>query len=333
MNLDHLLNGLRAVAEPSRLRILAVLARNELTVSELTTVLVQSQPRISRHLKLLHEAGLIERAREGAWVFYRLAGRGAGADLVRALLGRLDPGDDVTARDIARLEQVRTARLDQATRYFRDNAPHWDRIRSLYVADDAVERALLEAAGDGPYADLLDIGTGTGRMLELFASRIEHGVGIDSSHEMLNVARANLDRAGIRHCQVRHADLFHLPLPDASFDLVVVHQVLHYLDDVAGALTETARLLRPGGRLLVVDFAPHDLEFLRAEHAHRRLGFSDHEIDAWCEAAGLAGLTTQVLDTAPETPSDTTRLTVCVWSASRPTLASSPRARGQEIHT
>ena len=325
VQLDSLLIGLRAAAENSRLRVLAVLARSELTVSELTTVLVQSQPRMSRHLKVLHEAGLIERSREGAWVFYRLAARGPQAALARALLAHLDADDDALGRDLARLQQVREARERQAARYFRDNAERWDRIRSLYVAESAVEQALVEAAGNGPFDDLLDLGTGTGRILELFAPHVGHGVGIDSSLEMLALARANLDRAGLRHCQVRHGDLFDLTLPAESFDLVTVHQVLHYLADPAAVVRQAARVLRPGGRLLVADFAPHGLEFLRTEHAHRRLGFDADEVRGWCEQAGLACDDVRLLE--PErSPAAGEGLTVTIWCATR--SAAAPRLHG-----
>ena len=321
VEIERLLNSLRAAAEPSRLRILAVLARNELTVSELTAVLVQSQPRMSRHLKLLHEAGLIERAREGAWVFYRLAGRGPQARLVGALLTHLDD-DAALARDFARLEQVRAARERQATQYFRDNAEQWHRIRSLYIAESAVEEALLAAAGNGPFEDMLDMGTGSGRMLELFAPRVAHGLGVDYSHEMLALARATLDRSGITHCQIRHGDLFDLAVGDASFDLVTLHQVLHFLSEPAAAIAEAARVLRPGGCLLIADFAPHALEFLRTEHAHRRLGFAAVEVTGWCEDAGLGCKAVRLLE-AEDGGAD--RLTVTIWCA-RKTAAPELRA-------
>ncbi|BAT59903.1 putative methyltransferase YcgJ [Variibacter gotjawalensis] len=299
---------LRGAAEPTRLRILALLAEVELTVTDLTDILRQSQPRISRHLKLLTEAGLVERFREGSWAFFRLPEDGA--EIVRDIVGRLDPRDDVIARDHERLVAVRAARADAAQNYFQAHAGEWDRLRQLHVPDDAVEAAIADALKDRPFRSLLDLGTGTGRILEMFAPSIERGTGLDMSLAMLSVARARLDAAGLRHCTVRQGDIYDLPMPKDSFDVVIIHQVLHYLDDAAGALREAARVLRPGGRMLVVDFAPHELEFLREQHAHRRLGFSADTVTQWMSAAGLD--VTLQRDLAPEASSDG-KIAVSLW--------------------
>jgi DNA-binding transcriptional ArsR family regulator len=261
---------LKAAAEPTRLRLLMLIADAELTVSDLTAILRQSQPRLSRHLRLLAEAGLVERHREGSWAFFRLSETGSPADIARSLIARLDPSDPIVARDRERLAAVRAARAAAAQNYFRRHAAEWDGIRRLHVADEAVEHAIYSALGDQPIRSLLDLGTGTGRMLEMFAPDIERGIGLDLSLDMLALARARLDRAGLRHCTVRQGDIYDLALPRDSFDVVIIHQVLHFLDDSARAIREAARVLRPGGRILVVDFAPHDLEFLRDDHAHRR---------------------------------------------------------------
>lgn len=279
--------ALKAAAEGTRLRILALLGEAELTVSDLTAILRQSQPRISRHLRLLAEAGLVERFREGSWAFFRLGELGGAADLARTLIGRLDPSDPTLVRDRERLTAVRSARAAAAQAYFGRHAAEWDEIRKLHVADAAVEAAIRAALAEQPFRSLLDLGTGTGRMLELFGTDIERGLGLDLSREMLAVARARLERAGLRHCSVRQSDIYDLALPADTFDVVVVHQVLHFLDDGARAIREAARVLRPGGRLLIVDFAPHDLEFLREEHAHRRLGFAPETVAQWMTAAGL----------------------------------------------
>jgi ubiquinone/menaquinone biosynthesis C-methylase UbiE/DNA-binding transcriptional ArsR family regulator len=310
--------ALKAAGEATRLRILALLAEAELTVSDLTEILRQSQPRISRHLKLLSEAGLVERFREGSWAFFRLAEQGGGAEVIRALIARLDAEDATVARDRERLTAVRAARAAAAQAYFRRHAVEWDRIRKLHVADADVEEAIRAAVADRPIHSLLDLGTGTGRMLELFGPDIERGLGLDLSLDMLALARERLDRAGLRHCTVRQGDLYDLSLPRESFDLVFVHQVLHFLDDGARAIQEAARVLRPGGRLLVVDFAPHDLEFLREQHAHRRLGFTAETVTQWTQAAGLDLVLHRTL---PPEPGSEGKIAVSLWLARDPRIA------------
>ena len=204
---------LKAAGEATRLRILALIAEAELTVSDLTEILRQSQPRLSRHLRLLAEAGLVERFREGSWAFFRLRERGSAADIARVMITRLDADDPIIARDRERLAAVRTARATAAQNYFRRHAAEWDRIRKLHVADTAVEEAIRGALADKPIRSLLDLGTGTGRMLELFASDIERGLGLDLSLDMLALARARLDRAGLKNCSVRQGDIYDLALP------------------------------------------------------------------------------------------------------------------------
>jgi ubiquinone/menaquinone biosynthesis C-methylase UbiE len=287
LKFDALNTLLKAAGETTRLRILALIAEAELTVSDLTEILRQSQPRISRHLKLLAEADLVERHREGAWAFFRMAESGAGGEVARSLLARLDPQDRVVVRDRERLAAVRQARADAAQDYFRAHAAQWDRIRKLHAPDEAVEAAIVSTLSEKPVRALLDLGTGTGRMLELFGSSIERGLGVDMSKDMLSLARARLDRAGLKNCSVRQGDIYDVDVPDGAFDAVIVHQVLHFLTDGARAIREAARVLSPGGRLLVIDFAPHDLEFLREEHAHHRLGFAPETVSQWMDAAGL----------------------------------------------
>jgi len=309
ISMEEMLGALRAIAEPSRLRLLILCARGELTVSELAQILGQSQPRVSRHLKLLCEAGLLDRFREGSWVFYRLSAGSPASALARHLVAACGESDETVALDLQRLAAIKRQRAELAAAYFRENAAHWHRIRSLYIDEREVEAALLEIMAAETPGDLLDIGTGTGRMLEVLGPRVAHALGVDQSREMLAVARVNLERAGLGNGIVRLGDMYQLPLADSCFDAVVVHQVLHYADRPAAAIAEAARVLRPGGVLVLVDFAPHTLEFLREEHAHRRLGFADAEIGEWCRAAGLEPAPPRHLPGDP--------LTVVIWTAYR----------------
>lgn len=308
--LDETLGILRAAAEETRLRILALLGEGELSVSDLTDILGQSQPRISRHLKLLVEAGLVERHREGAWAFFRLTDRGAAARLLRPMLDALDRADQQLLDDRARLGAVRDQRAQLARSFFSRLAPEWDRVRSLHVPEAAVEAAVVEALGPKPIRSLVDLGTGTGRMLQLLAPQTARAVGLDASHAMLSVARANLEKVGLTRVELRQGDIYAPPFPRNGFDLVVIHQVLHYLDDPARAIREAARLTAPGGRILVVDFAPHKLEFLREAQAHRRLGFAAEQVAGWLEEAGLDCALTRNL-APPRKGAE--KLTVTLW--------------------
>ena len=323
------LAALEAAGESTRLRLLALLSEAELTVSELVTILGQSQPRVSRHLKLLVEAGLVERHREGAWAFFTAADRGAGAALVRDVLRRMDHEDATLRADHARLAEARRSRTAAAETYFAAQAPNWDRVRALHVSEERVEAAVLEAVGEAPVRALLDLGTGTGRMLEILAPRAVRAVGIDGSHAMLNVARLRVERGALRNVQLRQGDIYALPVERDGYDLVVVHQVLHYLDEPARALREAARVLRPGGRLLVVDFAPHADETLRTAHAHRRLGFARAEIEGFLRDAGLdAGPGRDLAPLAGEAD----KLTVSLWMGrDRRSLAADAPALRQAV--
>jgi ubiquinone/menaquinone biosynthesis C-methylase UbiE/DNA-binding transcriptional ArsR family regulator len=284
--LDELLAGLRAAGEETRLRLLFILSRGEFNVSELTTILGQSQPRVSRHLKLMVEAGLVQRYREGAWMLFRLQTGTGNAELANMLAGFLDAGDPRLVRDLERIAQVKAQRQADAQAYFAENAENWNAIRAYHVEEDKAEAMLRKLAGEGRVGRYVDLGTGTGRMLELFAALADEAIGIDLSREMLSFARASLGQTNLDRVQVRQGDICNLAMEDNSADLVTLHQVLHFLDDPAGAIVEALRILRPGGRLIVADFAPHDLEFLREQFHHRRLGIAHYDMLAWAEAGG-----------------------------------------------
>lgn len=303
----HAAETFRSLADPTRLRIIALLRAMELSVGELAQVLGQSQPRVSRHVKILIDAGLAERRKEGSWVFLSVGE----SDKVAPLFALIDRwtesyGEDPwTVADAARLAAVRADRAAAAVRYFARHAADWDELRSLHVGEGEVEAAIARALADRPVGRLVDIGTGTGRMIELFGREAQQALGIDRSPDMLRVARAKLAEAGL-DAELRQGDMYALPLPSGSADTVIIHQVLHYAQQPAAAVNEAARLLAPGGRLLIVDFAPHDREELRARDAHARLGFADDAMLKWLEAAGLQGRVVEHLEGG--------ELTVTIWA-------------------
>lgn len=311
--MESIIDILKAAGEPTRLRILALVARGELSAGELSVVLGQSQPRVSRHLKLLHEAGLLERRPEGAWVFFRLMADGVAARLAAAILSETPPDDPLFARDLDRLSRVHAQRAAAAAAYFEAASGEWEVLRRLHQPEEAVEARLVELMVGRPVQFHLDLGSGTGRILSLFADQAVRGEGIDSSRAMLAAARSRLDGLGKPGLAVRQADILALPFDDASADLVTLHQVLHYLSAPEAAVAEAARVLRPGGTLLVADFAPHAFEELRAHHAHRRLGFAPEEVAGWLAEAGLV---LRAQDTV-HPPDGQPGLAVTIWAADR----------------
>ena len=318
-DVDQLLLGLKAAAEGTRLRILLLCAHVELTVSDLVRVLGQSQPRVSRHLRLLVEAGLLTRHQEGNWAWYRLAEASSGArnaELARQLIDLIPESDEIPALDLVRLEEIKAERARIAADYFRANAASWSEVRALHVDPAQVDATLRQVVLRQPVENLLDIGTGTGRVLELVAPEVTSAIGIDLSREMLAVARHNLDKDGLRHCQVRHADMYQLPFAQERFDAVTLHMVLHYSERPAHVLAEAARVLKPGGRVVVVDFAPHGMTALLDQHAHRWPGFEDSDIRRWFRAASLSPEEPVLLDGDP--------LTVAIWAAGRPANDAAP---------
>lgn len=311
--------GLRAAGEVSRLRALALLARGELAVGELAFALGQSQPRVSRHMKVLTESGLAERAPEGAWVFYRLPSESAPARrLVDDLVATLDPNDPAIRGDLARLSEVRAARAEAADAYFARSAEDWQRLAALHLPEVEIDAAMRDAAGAGPFDLMIDVGAGQGRMIEAFADRVRRAEGFDTSRQMLAIARAKLDALPNGKATVRLGDIYDPPVAAGTADLVTVHQVLHFLPDPGRAVAQAASLLKPGGRLVIADFAPHTLEFLREHHAHRRLGFSDEQMRAWCAAAGVPDLNIRTLAPKKKQADDgKDTLTVKIWAGDK----------------
>lgn len=285
--IENLLQALRAAAERTRLRLLMLCREGELTVSELMKITGQSQPRISRHLKILVDAGLLSRFREGTYAYYRLSEAGHWTKLLKTLVASVPVTDKRIAGDMARLETVKRDRALKATKFFNQNADQWDSIRALYIDDGQVEHAFEALWPQRPVRRFLDVGTGTGRILEMVAPRVESGVGIDMSRDMLAVARVNLERAGIKNCYVRYGDMNGLAFSDDSFDLVTFHLVLHYAESPSRALLEAARVLRVGGSIVVIDFTTHQETALAEERGHKWLGFADDEMLKWLREAGL----------------------------------------------
>ena len=316
--LNEMVDVLKAVAETTRLRILFLLDKGDLTVSDLTKILGQSQPRVSRHLRLLTEANLIERYQEGAWAYFSLSSCSLRREMLNTVLEHIDRRDNFIEGDMARLDEVKKERSRAAAAYFSKNAHDWDKLRLLHVPDNTVEQTMVELVGTTPFQSMLDIGTGTGSLLKLFAPLYTRAIGIDNNRDMLAVARVNLDKAGISNAQVRLGDVANLPVENETFNLVTIYQVLHFLSDPESAIFEAARVMRPGARLIIVDYAPHELEYLREKYAHIRMGFSDSQMEDWLDKAGLT--LEQTLSFQPQQNGNTKGLTIKLWLARDPRL-------------
>lgn len=319
--MDHILNIFRALADPTRLRIMLLLQKMELAVGELAQILNQSQPRISRHIRILDEAGLAERRKEGSWVFLK---PGPASEL--EILGRIFRSSKVAKseqamQDQAQLALVRKARAEMAEQYFSAHAEEWDAIRSLHLPEAEVERAMLALMRDAQLGKMLDIGTGTGRMVELFGPSAISIIALDKSPEMLRLARAKLLESEaengsnlVQKTELKQGDFNQLPVANSAVDSVILHQVLHYAQHPEAVLAEVSRVLKSDGIVLIADFAAHDREDLRTEHAHARLGFSDDSMKRWLSASKLELLQTRTLDGG--------ELTVKIWVARKPRISS-----------
>lgn len=318
LHIDDAIDVLKAAGEPTRMRLLILLSQGDLTVSDLTDILGQSQPRISRHLKLLSDAGLIERYQEGAWAYFRMISEGRSAEITRQIIIAIAQDDQVLQHDFDRLNAVKQARAGKAQEYFSLNAHQWEEIRKHHVPETRVEAAICDLIGTRPIHTLLDLGTGTGRILELLKDQYSRGLGVDASRDMLAIARTKLDGANIKHASVRQGDIFNLALERQSFDLIVIHQVLHFLHDPQPAIAEAARMLSPGGRMVIVDFAPHELEYLREDFAHARLGFDENIMSGWMEQKGLE--VEKVEHLSPQKSDQDQKLTVSIWLGKDPRI-------------
>ena len=316
--LNEMVDVLKAVAETTRLRILFLLDKGDLTVSDITKILGQSQPRVSRHLRLLMEARLIERYQEGAWAYFSLSSCSLRREMLKIVLQHIDVEDNLINADLMRLGEVKKERSLAAAAYFSKNAHDWDKLRLLHVPDNTVEQTMVELVGTTPFQSMLDIGTGTGSLLKLFAPLYTRAIGIDNNRDMLAVARVNLDKAGVSNAQVRLGDVANLPVEKETFNLVTIYQVLHFLSDPESAIFEAARVMRPGARLIIVDYAPHELEYLREKYAHVRMGFSDSQMEYWLDKAGLT--LEKTLSFQPQQNGNTKGLTLKLWLARDPRL-------------
>ncbi|MCY4260734.1 MAG: metalloregulator ArsR/SmtB family transcription factor [Rhodobacteraceae bacterium] len=320
--MDNLASVLRTAGETNRLRLLALCAQGDLSVSELTRILGMSQPGVSRHLRMLCDVGLLERHQEGSWAFFHVPVAGHHAEMARFLIHCLDEHDPLISRDRQRLDEIRHERATRAEMYFRKNAPRWDEIRALHVEEDQVEAAIRECANRLTIRDLLDVGTGTGRMLQLLADRSHHAIGIDRSQDMLAAARVNLAKPGFSHCSVRRGDMYTLPFASPGFDLATLNMVLHFADRPQDVLGEVARVLHPGGHLLIVDFAPHAMTELIEDHAHLRPGFRTSDIEGWGQRHNLVMIAVRRL---PGTP-----LTVMLWMLQKDPAGADERMPAQK---
>lgn len=303
--METLLQALRAAGEQTRLRILALCAHHELSVTDVIQILGQTQSRVSRHLKILVEAGLLERHQEGQWARYRVSGQGsalpgqttnkAGISLARYILQNIDMMNPIFRRDHELLTRRLGARQQRIQQFFTDNATDWEDLRSIDVDRESIDAAIEDLLLNKPIRHLLDVGTGTGTALLKLGPRIGAGIGVDNSFAMLDVARNNIEESNLTNCQVRHADMLQMPYEEETFDAALINMVLHYTDDPAAALSEITRVLAPGGRVLIVDLRPHNHTELRTAQRHVWPGFSNEEIAEWVTSAGIQESETRTL--------------------------------------
>ncbi len=288
MSAEALQRAFKTLLDPTRLRILALLEREELAVQELMDVLGMAQSRVSRHLAILREAGLLEDRREGTFVFYRLAPpREPPWRDAWELARRELRGDPRTLRDAAALERVMRDRATRTRSFFDSVGPEWDALRKVFNDDALRARAIARLVDPG--LAVADVGTGTG-ILALELARLGlRVVAIDNSARMLEAARVKIEREGLTGIELRRGEASALPLADGEVDAAVAHMVLHYLPSPGEAVREMARAVRPGGAVVAVDFVRHQHEWMRQELGVAWLGFAEEEVRGWFAEAALGG--------------------------------------------
>ncbi len=315
-NYQDLIAIYKALGEETRLRIVCLLRNRELSVSDLTSLLHQSQPCISNHLKLLYEQGIVKRYQEGSYAYFRLTSDRQLIRLINAGLERLDfLYDPVLRDDVNHYRELMDVQAEKSITFFAEIAEKWNKIRILTIPAKQEEEFLYEKLKDVIVGNFIDLGTGTGRMLKIFSENYKNGVGIDWSHNMLNVARACLHQNQINHAYVCQGNIYNLTFDDFLADCVISHQVLHYLSTPHKVFKQVAQLLKPGGKFVIVDFAPHNSEFLLKNYAHQRLGFSDEIIQEWLSLNDFQLKETHSLVPDPDT-AEKQKITLKIWVAS-----------------
>ena len=287
---DDYIDALRAISEPTRFRLTRLCAQGELTVSELMRIVGQSQPRVSRHLKLLQDAGVLESFREQHWVFYRVAQNSPSQQLVSDLLQHLPADDDLMDFDQTRLNELRDARAKLSEEFVETEVPDWLRLHEYHGDELRFGDAVRDALAGREVGHLLDIATGTGRMLKIAGPLAESGVGIDLSKKMVMVARNALAEADLPHLTVRQEDMYQMRFPARHFDTVTIDQVLYFASNPDALIREATRVLKPSGRLLLVAFT----EAANAK-TPPAVSIAISDIRSWLEDAGLKIVTTNVL--------------------------------------
>jgi DNA-binding transcriptional ArsR family regulator len=287
---DNYIDALKAISEPTRFRLVRLCAQGELTVSELMRIVGQSQPRVSRHLKLLQDAGILERFREQHWVFYRVAQEEHYQLLVSGLIKQIEKNETIIQLDQSRLIELQAARATLSETFIETELPDWLRLHEYHGDTARFESAVQDALAEKTVGHLLDVATGTGRMLKIVGPLASSGVGIDLSKKMVTVARSVLAESGLAHLTVRQEDMYQMRFAARHFDTITIDQVLYFATNPDALIKETARVLKYGGRLLVVAFTAS-----KTAKTPPSVGIELSDIQQWIESAGLKITNTNIL--------------------------------------